>query len=99
MYYKDIINPNIRRIINNKNVDNLEINPSDLAIDVDTIATKLGLKIKYVIMDVLTDQYCDNLDEIINHKTITVNKNWPIEKQRFWIAHQIGHYCLAKYEK
>ena len=51
MYYKEVINPDIRRIINNKNVDNLEINPSDLAIDVDTIAAKLGLKIKYVVIN------------------------------------------------
>lgn len=92
MKYKDVINPDICQIINNENVDNLKINPSDLAIDIYAISAELGLKIKYTVID----SSCDNLDEIINNKTIYINRLWPIEKQRFWIAHQIGHYCLEK---
>lgn len=92
MKYKDVIDPDICQIINNKHVDNLKIDSSNLAIDVYAIATKLDLKIKYTVID----SSCDHLDEIINNKTIYINRLWPIEKQRFWIAHQIGHYCLEK---
>ncbi len=61
-------------------------------IDVEKIANKLGIKIKYTSFD--SDEVCGLLvrkgDEVI----LGVNQNHSTNRHRFSIAHEIGHYVL-----
>ena len=60
-------------------------------IDLDKIAGSLGVDVKYEDLD---DDVSGFL--LVNHKgkTIVINENHPRNRQRFTMAHEIGHHEL-----
>lgn len=93
--YKDVLAPEIYNLIkpyiNNNGNDTLFITSSNFSIDLKNIINILGLKIKYQILDERSSGYLEG-------KIIYVNSKDSRNRQRFTIAHEIGHY-LFKHNK
>jgi Zn-dependent peptidase ImmA (M78 family) len=67
-----------------------------LPLDVETIAQKFDIKITYVP---LKDELSGILskDEQDDKWVIQVNKNHHPNRQRYTIAHELGHFCLHRH--
>jgi Zn-dependent peptidase ImmA (M78 family) len=69
----------------------LEFGIKDVPVDVQTIGSELGIKVSYEVFD-------DDTSGVIVVKNgqavIGVNKAHPATRQRFTIAHEIGHFLL-----
>ena len=84
IYAKDFLN---KFSENEKNqISELEVNtPESFEINLNNIISILGLEIKKTYND-----YSGKIEENV----IEINANEPITRQRFTIAHEIGHYLL-----
>jgi Zn-dependent peptidase ImmA (M78 family) len=76
-------------------VDEIDTCRTDGYIDVDEIARKLGIDVKY-------HSFSDSISGLFSHtgdrRTIAVNDGHNSHRQRFSIAHEIGHYLLHSEE-
>jgi Zn-dependent peptidase ImmA (M78 family) len=70
-------------------VDRLNINV--VPIDVNTVARSLGLQIVYLE---LPEDISGLLISKDQSATICVREGEPLVRQRFTIAHEIGHFCM-----
>lgn len=81
------LDDDVKELLNKKKLkfDNFPINIDNPEIDVNKIATELGCTIeyKYLISKAGTHNYETSI--------ITVNELDPVYRQRFTIAHEIGH--------
>lgn len=84
IYAKDFLN---KFSENEKSqISELEVNtPESFEINLNNIISILGLEIKETYND-----YSGKIEENV----IEINANEPITRQRFTIAHEIGHYLL-----
>ncbi len=62
-------------------------------IDLHFIAAQNNIKIEYV--DSKDDEYCGEIDMDKSPIIIKANANHPETRQRFTIAHELGHYFLG----
>lgn len=71
-----------------------ELNGNQLPVDLDKIASKLGVEIRYETFPK------DEVSGLMKRKgsdglpIIAVNNNHPEKRQRFTIAHELGHFLL-----
>lgn len=63
----------------------------DLPVDLEKIAKHLDVEIKYEDLD---DDVSGCLVVENNKSTVVVNNGHHSNRQRFTIAHELGHYCL-----
>lgn len=63
-----------------------------LPVDLHYIAAQVGIKIEYINAP---DDYCGELDTDTTPILIKVNANHAETRQRFTIAHELGHYFLG----
>ncbi|MBX9889801.1 MAG: ImmA/IrrE family metallo-endopeptidase [Amoebophilaceae bacterium] len=63
-----------------------------LPVDLHYIAAQVNIKIEYINAP---DDYCGELDTDVDPILIKVNKNHAETRQRFTIAHELGHYFLG----
>lgn len=68
-------------------------NISQPAVDVNTIAQSIGLQIQYIAAD---DDISGCLVRRDGHAVIGINPTQHPNRQRFTIAHELGHYFLHK---
>jgi len=79
-----------------KFAEDKELNP--IPLDVKGVAEKLGIRVEYVSLD-------DDLSGILykdkenNSWVLHVNKEHHPNRQRYTIAHELGHFCLHRHLK
>lgn len=66
-------------------------------LDVESVAKKLGIRVEYVLME-------DDLSGILykdeeNNWVMQVNEEHHVNRQRYTIAHELGHFCLHRHLK
>ncbi len=71
----------------------LKIDIKDPPVDVEHIASSLGARVIYTAMD---DDHCGMIFKEGEEYIIGVNSLHSRNRQRFTIAHEIGHLCLHK---
>lgn len=84
---EDYLDNDVKELLNKKKLefDNFPIDVGRPEIDVNRIATELGCEIKYEFL--ISKAGTHNYETSV----ITVNELDPIYRQRFTIAHEIGH--------
>lgn len=67
-----------------------------IPLDVKVVAERLGIRVKYVS---LKDDFSGILykDEDENSWVMCVNKDHHPNRQRYTIAHELGHFCLHRH--
>lgn len=73
----------------NKSILNMQIEPNKPEINVDEIANKIGCSVEYKYLFSSEGSYDSNL------KKITINLLDPEYRQRFTLAHELGHAILG----
>ena len=74
-------------------IKNIELKDEEYSIDLEKISKNLGLKVEKTIL--FSESGLLDLDK----KTIYINKFEKNERQRFTLAHEIGHYVLEHASK
>lgn len=64
-------------------------------VDVETLSHALGVPVHYANLDNDTSGMLERIND--NSFRITVNSNHPTTRQRFTIAHELGHYMLHRH--
>ncbi|AIR81881.1 ImmA/IrrE family metallo-endopeptidase [Staphylococcus epidermidis] len=88
--YEDVLSPEIFKLLKPymvKKKRELYITSSAFAIDLEAIIDILDLRVEYV-------ELYDNSSGYIENNVIFINKNHSENRQRFTIAHEIGHYLF-----
>lgn len=96
MKYKDIFSPEFLRSLNERvstDPQNKKINPEDEPegsfIDIKSILAILGVPVEYKDLSNISGQLIES--------KIFINKNESQERQRFTMAHELGHIFQGKY--
>lgn len=72
---------------------------NEIPVDPVKIASKLGIPVKEVqFKDILSDTISGGIKKEVNYIQIYVNKFDHINRKRFTIAHELGHYFLGHLE-
>ncbi len=67
----------------------------DPPVNLERLADALGVKLKYAYLD---DAISGMIETIRGGYLVTVNALHPVSRQRFTIAHELGHYMFHRTE-
>lgn len=90
IYYKDIFPDEFLNYFDDykEAVGNIKLNENELSINLDEIAKIINVKIKSFDQNYHSGQYDSKKREIY------INTTEPLQRQRFTIAHELGHCVL-----
>ena len=72
----------------------IDVFRKQIPVDVDGLAVSLGIEVNYSNLDLSTSGMIEKKGE--NQYVISVNANHPRTRQRFTLAHELGHFLYHK---
>lgn len=66
-----------------------------IPVDVEDVAKKIGVDVQYLPQLIGGEDISGRFDIINNTPTCTIRNTDPIQRQRFTLAHEIGHFVLG----